>query len=46
VPLLAGRTPYVRWGDWVGALASVASAVMTVLAWATRQSAVPAAPPN
>jgi apolipoprotein N-acyltransferase len=46
VPLLAGRTPYVLWGDWAGALASVAAAVMTALAWAPRQSAAQHAPPT
>lgn len=28
VPLLAGRTPYARWGDWAGALASLATAAL------------------
>lgn len=35
VPLLAGRTPYVRWGDWVGGLASVAAAALVAAAAAT-----------
>lgn len=32
VPLLAGRTPYVRWGDWAGTLASLAAAALVATA--------------
>jgi apolipoprotein N-acyltransferase len=46
VPLLAGVTPYARWGDWAGALASVAAAGLAATASARRPAEARGSPPG
>lgn len=36
VPLLAGVTPFVRWGEWVGVVATLAAAALVVRGWGAR----------